>query len=69
MISTGSFSGTCSGILIQISEVGLGTWQLGSDWGDVDDKTAMETFAAAVESGVNFFDTAMSTVSVKAKAI
>ena len=43
---------------IQISEVGLGTWQLGSDWGDVDEKTAMETLAAAVKSGVNFFDTA-----------
>lgn len=43
---------------VQISEVGLGTWQLGSDWGDVDEKTAMETLAAAVESGVNFFDTA-----------
>ena len=44
--------------IIQISEVGLGTWQLGSDWGNVDEKTAMETLAAAVESGVNFFDTA-----------
>lgn len=43
---------------IKISEIGLGTWQLGSDWGDVDEKTAMETLAAAVESGVNFFDTA-----------
>ncbi len=43
---------------IQISEIGLGTWQLGSDWGDVDEKKAMETLAAAVESGVNFFDTA-----------
>jgi len=43
---------------IKISEIGLGTWQLGSDWGDVDEKTAMETLAAAVESGVSFFDTA-----------
>ena len=43
---------------IKISEIGLGTWQLGSDWGDVDEKTAMETLAAAVESGINFFDTA-----------
>ncbi len=43
---------------IKISEIGLGTWQLGSDWGDVDEKKAMETLAAAVESGVNFFDTA-----------
>lgn len=40
------------------SVVGLGTWQLGADWGDVDDKEAQAVLAAAVESGVTFFDTA-----------
>lgn len=42
----------------QVSEVGLGAWQLGADWGDVDDATAEATLEAAVASGVNFIDTA-----------
>jgi len=41
-----------------VSEVGLGTWQLGSEWGQVDDTTAQEVLAAAVSAGVTFFDTA-----------
>jgi aryl-alcohol dehydrogenase-like predicted oxidoreductase len=40
------------------SVVGLGTWQLGADWGDVDDKEALAVLEAATESGVTFFDTA-----------
>ena len=42
----------------QVSEIGLGTWQLGADWGNVDDATSEKVLAAAVDSGVNFFDTA-----------
>ncbi len=42
-----------------ISEVSLGTWQLGSKWGDpFDPKDARETLEAAFAAGVNFFDTA-----------
>ena len=42
-----------------VSEVGLGTWQLGGDWGqDFSTEKAAEILAAAVETGVNFFDTA-----------
>ncbi|MFI1024620.1 aldo/keto reductase [Streptomyces olivaceus] len=40
------------------SVIGLGTWQLGADWGDVDDKEALTVLEAAAESGVTFFDTA-----------
>lgn len=40
------------------SVVGLGTWQLGADWGDVDDREALAVLEAAAESGVTFFDTA-----------
>jgi aryl-alcohol dehydrogenase-like predicted oxidoreductase len=40
------------------SIVGLGTWQLGADWGDVDEKDALAVLEAAAESGVTFFDTA-----------
>lgn len=42
-----------------ISEVSLGTWQLGSKWGDpFDERDAAETLEAAYASGVNYFDTA-----------
>ncbi len=41
------------------SEIGQGCWQLGGgDWGDVSDGLAFDILAQAVESGVNFFDTA-----------
>jgi aryl-alcohol dehydrogenase-like predicted oxidoreductase len=41
-----------------VSVVGLGTWQLGGDWGDVDESRSFDILAAAVESGVTLFDTA-----------
>lgn len=48
-----------NGLDFQTSEVGLGCWQLGgADWGEVSDAQAQEILAAAVENGVNFFDTA-----------
>jgi len=43
----------------KVSEVGLGTWQLGgSDWGNISDDNALEILHRSVELGVNFFDTA-----------
>jgi len=41
-----------------VSTLGLGTWQLGADWGDVTEKDAHAVLDAAVESGVTIFDTA-----------
>ncbi|QNP66837.1 aldo/keto reductase [Streptomyces genisteinicus] len=41
-----------------VSVVGLGTWQLGADWGDVAEDDALGVLDAAVEEGVTFFDTA-----------
>jgi aryl-alcohol dehydrogenase-like predicted oxidoreductase len=41
-----------------VSEIGLGTWQLGADWGTVSELTAQEVLETAVEYGINFFDTA-----------
>ena len=41
-----------------VSEVGLGTWQLGAGWGDVTDEAALATLRAAHEAGTTFFDTA-----------
>jgi len=41
-----------------VSVIGLGTWQLGADWGDVSDDDAREVLDASVEGGVTLFDTA-----------
>jgi aryl-alcohol dehydrogenase-like predicted oxidoreductase len=41
-----------------VSVIGLGTWQLGADWGNVDEDDALAVLAAAVDSGVTFLDTA-----------
>jgi aryl-alcohol dehydrogenase-like predicted oxidoreductase len=41
-----------------VSVVGLGTWQLGGDWGDVDDDTAADVLDAALDAGVTLLDTA-----------
>ncbi|NUR06418.1 MAG: aldo/keto reductase [Nocardioidaceae bacterium] len=41
-----------------VSVVGLGTWQLGADWGDVLEADALAVLDAAVEEGVTLFDTA-----------
>jgi aryl-alcohol dehydrogenase-like predicted oxidoreductase len=41
-----------------VGVVGLGTWQLGADWGSVDPGEAEATLDAAIEAGVTFFDTA-----------
>ncbi|MDC7121663.1 aldo/keto reductase [Cellulomonas fimi] len=41
-----------------VGVVGLGCWQLGGDWGDVGDDTALQILDAAVDAGVTFLDTA-----------
>ncbi|MDT0343483.1 aldo/keto reductase [Streptomyces litchfieldiae] len=40
------------------SVIGLGTWQLGADWGEVGEPAALAVLDAAAEAGVTFFDTA-----------
>lgn len=41
-----------------VSVIGLGTWQLGADWGDVADADALAALEAAAQAGVTFLDTA-----------
>lgn len=41
-----------------VSAIGLGTWQLGADWGDVSEEEAHALLAASVDAGVTLFDTA-----------
>ena len=43
---------------VAVSEVGLGTWQIGGSWGDVSEDEALKILRAAHENGVTFFDTA-----------
>ena len=41
-----------------VSAIGLGTWQLGADWGDVSEDDALTVLAASADAGVTLFDTA-----------
>ncbi len=42
-----------------VSEIGLGCWQLGgSDWGAVDENACLDILGRAADAGINFFDTA-----------
>lgn len=45
---------------LKVSEIAFGAWQLGNndDWAGMDDKTAHRLVDAAVDSGINLFDTA-----------
>lgn len=43
---------------IRVSEIGLGCWQFGGDFGPVDNEEAEATMEAAIQVGINFFDTA-----------
>jgi aryl-alcohol dehydrogenase-like predicted oxidoreductase len=41
-----------------VGVIGLGAWQLGADWGAVDESDALGVLNAALEGGVTFIDTA-----------
>jgi aryl-alcohol dehydrogenase-like predicted oxidoreductase len=41
-----------------VGEVGLGCWQIGGNWGEVSDATALAILRTAHEQGTTFFDTA-----------
>ncbi len=43
---------------VEVSEVGLGCWQFGGDWGEVSEGEALAILRASAEAGVTFFDTA-----------
>lgn len=43
---------------VQVSEVGLGTWQIGGSWGEVSEDESLSILREAYNNGVNFFDTA-----------
>ncbi len=41
-----------------MTAVGLGTWEVGSDWGEVSEAEGRRAIEAALDAGVNFIDTA-----------
>ncbi len=41
-----------------VSALSFGSWAVGGDWGEVNDRESMAAFRRAIELGVNFFDTA-----------
>ncbi|PSP70940.1 aldo/keto reductase [Halobacteriales archaeon QH_8_67_27] len=41
-----------------VTEVGLGTWNIGSDWGEVSEEEGRAAVRAALDVGVDFVDTA-----------
>jgi aryl-alcohol dehydrogenase-like predicted oxidoreductase len=43
-----------------ISAIGMGTWNIGNQWGELDDVTVWATIRTAFERGINLFDTAES---------
>ena len=42
----------------KISEISFGAWAIGGAWGKVDDQESLAALHAALDGGVNFFDTA-----------
>ena len=43
----------------EVSEIGLGCWQIGGDWGEkIDEAKAGAILKTALENGITFFDTA-----------
>ncbi len=45
---------------LRVSCIAFGTWQLGGEWGHVDEDAAITAIRRARELGVNFFDTAQA---------
>ncbi|HYV55188.1 MAG TPA: aldo/keto reductase, partial [Chitinophagaceae bacterium] len=52
---------------LRVSEIGFGAWAIGGGamigntsigWGDADDTVSLQAIQAALDAGINFFDTA-----------
>lgn len=42
----------------QVSTIGMGTWNIGNQWGEIAEDVAIDTVRSAFDNGVNLFDTA-----------
>ncbi len=45
---------------MRVSALGMGTWNIGNQWGEIEEPTALATVRSAFIHGVNIFDTAES---------
>jgi aryl-alcohol dehydrogenase-like predicted oxidoreductase len=45
---------------LDVTPLAFGTWQLGGDWGDFDQRDATAAIRRALELGINVFDTAQA---------
>jgi aryl-alcohol dehydrogenase-like predicted oxidoreductase len=45
---------------LEVSRICFGTWQTGGDWGAVEEHEAVSAARAALDLGINFFDTAQA---------
>jgi len=44
---------------IEVTKIGVGLWAIGgSEWGEVQDQESLDMISAALDIGINFFDTA-----------
>ena len=43
---------------VTVSAIGFGAWAIGGSWGDVTEQAAIDTLNAALDTGVDFIDTA-----------
>ncbi len=44
---------------IEVTKIGVGLWAIGgTEWGETDDQESLEMISAALDLGINFFDTA-----------
>src|SRR6187399_2316990 len=43
---------------LSVSTISMGCWAIGGAWGTVSDEDSRRALAAAVDQGINFFDTA-----------
>ena len=42
----------------KVSEISFGAWAIGGAWGEVSDEESMAALNQAIDSGINFIDTA-----------
>ncbi|MGI6003845.1 MAG: aldo/keto reductase [Christensenellales bacterium] len=55
---------------LEVSAIGLGAWGLGDDhWGEVDEENSIAIIRAAIDSGINFIDTAQPYGSGKSEQL
>ncbi len=56
---------------LEVSEIGFGAWQLcnSDSWGGMDEQTALRLVDAAIDGGINLFDTAPNYAHTKSERI